>query len=198
MGFAHALAGEPALLPDAAADRAPGKAAAQAVSFERLVADEQAYVARLVHRLLGYRGDVDDVVQDVFAAALVAWPNFRGESSARTWLVRIALNRCRQYHRKRLLGRGLIEKLRRRWISPSINELAADSAVDDANHVVRRALAELRARDREVLVLHYLQELSLPEVARLVGVSRNAAEVRLSRARKRLKAVLENNLSDRR
>jgi RNA polymerase sigma-70 factor (ECF subfamily) len=198
MEFAHALARESTLLRDIAAHGAPVETETPAVSFERLVADEQAYVARLVHRLLGYRDEVDDVVQDVFAAALVAWPSFRGESSARTWLSRIAINRCRRQYRKRLLGRGLIEKIRRRWISPSINELAADSAVDDANEIVRRALAALGPRDRELLVLHYLQELSLPDVARMVGASHNAVEVRLSRARKRLKVILENESRDRR
>ncbi len=113
MDFAHALAGEPVLLRDAAAQTASVNTAARAVSFERLVADEQAYISRLVYRLTGYRSDVDDLVQDVFVAALVAWPKFRGDSSARTWITRIALNRCRLYHRRRLLGRGLIEKLRR-------------------------------------------------------------------------------------
>jgi RNA polymerase sigma-70 factor (ECF subfamily) len=198
MEFAHALAGESALLRDAAADRAPVEAEAPAVSFERLVADEHAYIARLAHRLLGYRGDVDDVVQDVFATALVAWPKFRGESSARTWLSRIAINHCRRQYRKRLLWRGLIEKLRRRWISPSINELAADSAVNDSDEIVRCALAALGPRDREMLVLHYLQGLALPEIAQVVGISRNAAEVRMSRARKRMKAILETDLSNRR
>ena len=122
MDFAHALAGEPALLRDAAAQTASAETAARAVSFERLVADEQAYIARLVYRLTGYRSDVDDLVQDVFVAALSAWPKFRGESSARTWITRIALNRCRLYHRRRLLGRGLIEKVRRGWYSQEVNE----------------------------------------------------------------------------
>jgi RNA polymerase sigma-70 factor, ECF subfamily len=196
MEFAHTLAGEPALLRDVAADRAPVQTEAPAVSFERLVADEQVYIARLVHRLLGYRDDVDDIVQDVFTAALVAWPKFRGESSARTWLSRIAINRCRRHYRQRMLGQGLFERIRRRWFFPALNELPANCEADDANEVVRCALAALGPRDREVLVLHYLQELALSEVAGLIGISRNAVEVRLSRARKRLKAILENDLSD--
>ncbi len=53
-------------------------------------------------------------------------------------------------------------------------------------------MTELRPRDREILVLHYLQELSVPEIAKLTGRSHNAIEVRLSRARQRLKVVLEN------
>jgi RNA polymerase sigma-70 factor, ECF subfamily len=197
MEFAHVLAGELVLLRDAAADRALVETAAQVASFERLVAEEQTYVARLVHRLLGYRDGVDDVVQDVLAAALVAWPKFRGESSARTWLVRIALNQCRRHHRRRLLWRGLIEKFRRRWLSVATNELRAEAAAHETNERVRCALAALRPCDREVLVLHYLQDLSLSEVAQLVGVSHNAVEVRLSRARKRLKVILKTSLSDR-
>src|SRR5688500_15340642 len=72
-----------------------------AASFDRLVVEEPAYVARLVGRLVGWRSDVDDVVQDVFVSALGGWARFRGDCSARTWLTRIALNKCRSYGRRR-------------------------------------------------------------------------------------------------
>jgi RNA polymerase sigma factor (sigma-70 family) len=191
MEFAHALAGDPALLRDAAGQTPPAETAARAVSFERLVADEQAYVVRLVHRLLGYRGDVDDLVQDVFVAALSGWSKFRGESSARTWITQIALNRCRLYHRRRLLGRGLIEKLRERMLSQVVQHSRTASESNESHEVVRNSLGKLWPRDREVLVLYYLQELSVAEIATLTGTSHNAVEVRLSRARQRLKTVLK-------
>jgi RNA polymerase sigma-70 factor (ECF subfamily) len=59
---------------------------------------------------------------------------------------------------------------------------------------VRKAITQLRQRDREVIVLHYLEQLSPGDIAESLKLSRNAVEVRLTRARKRLKEVLNRVL----
>jgi RNA polymerase sigma-70 factor (ECF subfamily) len=162
-----------------------------AASFEGLVVAEQAYVARLVGRLLGWRSDVDDLVQDVFVSALGAWPKFRGDCSARTWLTRIALNKCRSYERRRWLHLRLFAAWQARSSSPVEVQTAGN---DETAEEVRRAIEQLRQRDREIIVLHYLEQLSVAEVACLLGITRNAVEVRLARARQRLKAILGNHM----
>jgi RNA polymerase sigma-70 factor (ECF subfamily) len=192
MNTSHALELEFALLPSAAHEIERSRLAADAArAFDRVVVAEQAYVARLVGRLLGWRTDVDDVVQDVFVSALAAWPKFRGECAARTWLARIAINRCRSYQRRRLVGLGLVARLRERFSghapTPATNPIERDEECEK----VRGAMSRLRPRDREVLVLHYLEELPAAEVATLLGLSRGTVEVRLTRARCRLKKILE-------
>ena len=72
-------------------------------AFESLVSLYQGRIARLAYRLLGWSGDVDDVVQEVFLAALRNAGSFRGEASLWTWLTRITLNRCRTHQRRRLM-----------------------------------------------------------------------------------------------
>ncbi len=72
-------------------------------SFAELISAQQAPVARLVHRLMGWGEDVDDVVQEVFLAAWKNLHRFRGDSSLATWLTRVALNECRSHRRGRLL-----------------------------------------------------------------------------------------------
>ena len=84
---------------------------ARAVSGDRqavgqLVAAHQQRIARLVQRLLAWPDDVDDVVQDVFVHALRSLARFDGHSSLATWLVRIAINRCRSHQRRRWLRLG--------------------------------------------------------------------------------------------
>src|SRR5947209_5770914 len=77
-----------------------------AQAFEQVVALYQTRVARLASRLLGWRGDIndiDDVVQDVFLSALSKARSFRGESSLWTWLTIITLNRCRSQRRRAML-----------------------------------------------------------------------------------------------
>src|SRR5947209_2107430 len=72
-------------------------------AFEDIVALYRARVARLAHRLLGWGGDPEDVVQEVFLAALRKAKGFRGQASLWTWLATITVNRCRRQLRRQTL-----------------------------------------------------------------------------------------------
>jgi RNA polymerase sigma-70 factor (ECF subfamily) len=145
-------------------------------------------VTRLAYRLLGWRGDVEDLVHDVFLAAFKQRHRFRGEASAWTWLAAIAINQCRSHRRRQVL--------RFRWLrNRNRPEHAARSSEraeqDETAQRVRDAVAQLRIRDRELIVLHYLEELSTEQISAITGVSMKTIHVRLHRARQRLKALLE-------
>src|SRR3954471_13822216 len=149
-----------------------------AAAFEAVVAIHRPRIARLVYRLLGWPADVDDMVQEVFLSALTQCKKFRGESALATWLTVIALNKCRT-HRRGLLSRW--RTLRRASRRPVKLESSADAAAlkDDTLAQVREAIKKLAARDREVIVLHYLEDRPLPEMSGLLGIRTNAVEVRL-------------------
>ena len=161
-----------------------------AATFETVVAIHRPRITRLVYRLLGWPADVDDMVQEVFLAALSKCRKFRGESALATWLTVIALNKCRT-HRRGLLSRW--RTLRRASHRPVQLQSAADAAAmqDDTLAQVRDTIKKLPARDREVIVLHYLEDRGVIEMAELLGIKNNAVEVRLHRARQRLKKLLE-------
>jgi len=162
---------------------APGDA------LEKLIREYHAPVTRLAYRLLGWRGDVEDLVHDVFLAAFKQQHRFRGESSAWTWLAAITINRCRSMRRRKVL---YFRWLKRR----SVNREAASGMQrierDETGQRVRDAVAKLSPRDRELIVLHYLEELSIPEVSKIIGAGDKVIHVRLHRARKRLKELLGN------
>jgi RNA polymerase sigma factor (sigma-70 family) len=67
---------------------------------------------------------------------------------------------------------------------------------DETNQKVRDAVAALPPRDREVIVLFYLENQSISAIAGLLGSSNNAVEVRLHRARQKLKGALDGLLGD--
>src|SRR4051794_19333343 len=94
-------------------------AAGDTAAFTQVVALYQTRVARLASRLLGWSGDVDDVVQDVFLAALTKAGTFRGEASLWTWLTTLTLNQCRTRQR-----RALLFKRFRRWSAQSTAAVA--------------------------------------------------------------------------
>jgi RNA polymerase sigma-70 factor (ECF subfamily) len=179
-----------------AAALARGVATGHADAFDRLVADYQPRVERLAHRLLSWRSasDVDDVVQDVFLAALTHATKLRGERGAWAWLATVTVNACRTSRRKAwvrekfLFGRGRRE---------AEHAIAAPSDVSAESREtldrVRQAIDRLGARDREVIVLHCLEGMRLPDVAEVLGISNNAVQVRLHRARQRLKTELEDD-----
>ena len=84
--------------------RRRGSAPGPTVPFEALIEAQQETITRLVYRLLGWRKEeVEDVVQEVFLSAWQHWGRFRGECEVGTWLIRIAVNKCRSWHRKRFL-----------------------------------------------------------------------------------------------
>ena len=187
-------------------------------AFNRIVERYSAEVAALANRLLGWPGDVEDVTQDVFLAAFLSLRKFRGDCKLKTWLFTITINKCRSYRHKRKLRqlqaismwRGHLALVSRRWqdasgtqgrdglatngiemTRPPIETREAPMDVEDYKRV-RRAIAALPAKYREAVVLTYLQGLEAGEISRILGISRNALHVRLSRARDRLR----NNLTD--
>jgi RNA polymerase sigma factor (sigma-70 family) len=155
--------------------------------FDRLVAEFHRPVTRLAQRLLGWRGEVEDVVHDVFLAALKHRDRFRGDASTWTWLAAITINRCRTQRRRQLTTFRWL-----RWARNQSPVPIVQSGVerDETAARVRDAVAALPVKDREVVVLYYLEELSVAEISRLIGASTGAIDVRLHRARGRLKKLL--------
>jgi RNA polymerase sigma-70 factor (ECF subfamily) len=158
-------------------------------AFDELVDRHQERVARLARRLLGWSTDVDDVVQEVFLAALKNATRFRRGSSLETWLTTITLNKCRT-HRRGLLAR--LRFLTGFGAHPTPEEPPADAPAAHAESfsTAQSAIRRLSPREREVIVLHYLEEKPVDEIAHLVGSSRGAVDVRLHRARIRLREIL--------
>lgn len=147
---------------------------------------------RVAHRLLGWSGNghAQDVVQDVLAR-MMARPSriVAAGGSLESWLIAVTVNECRT-QKRRWLAR--LNVLRRRPVQE-----AAPAAVDwEIQTQVRSAVGKLPPRDREVIVLHYLEELPVAEIARMLGLKCNAVEVRLHRARNRLKEKLERYVKD--
>jgi RNA polymerase sigma-70 factor (ECF subfamily) len=163
-------------------------------AFDELVRIYAAPVAALAFRLLGWRGDYEDVVQDVFVAALERAGKFRSGSSLWTWLAAITVNRCRAKWRRRRARELAAAFLPRREAEAHPSDRQAIDSETSAE--VRRAVAALPAKLREVIVLHYLQEIPVDEIARVVRASRGAVEVRLHRGREKLRAVLATMIEE--
>ena len=164
--------------------KGPEDAVQTEARLEELVARYQTSLYRTCCLYLGDAALAEDAVQETFLKAYRALPNFRGESSEKTWLMRIAVNTCRDAMRS-----GWFRHTDRRVTPDMLPEAAAPAeAGDDA------LLAEgmnLPAKQREVVLLYYYQDMDTHEIAKALGLAHSSVSGRLRSARARLRAVLE-------
>ncbi|SAL71443.1 RNA polymerase sigma factor [Caballeronia peredens] len=157
-------------------------------AVREIVARKLPRIVALAARMLGDRDEADDVAQEAFMRIWKIAPAWRpGAARFDTWLHRVTLNLC--YDRLR--------RHRESSVSDELPEQAdlaplPDERLDAAHASARmqQALATLPARQREALVLQYYQELPNAEAAALMGVSVEALESLLARARRNLRAAL--------
>jgi RNA polymerase sigma-70 factor (ECF subfamily) len=143
-----------------------------------------ARIRRFVANSLGGAADeADDILQETFIALADALPFFRGDSSLFTFACAIA-------HRK-VLSFIRINARRARLIRTAPMTADATPHNTGADREFSRALAELRPEYREVLLLKYVEEVGVSEIARILRLSEHAVESRLARARKALRKSLK-------
>jgi len=164
-------------------------------AFDRIVERYSTDVGALANRLLGWPGEVEDVSQDVFLAAYLGLKRFRSQCSLKSWLFTITINKCRSHRRRQMLRLRTSGRARRQApMSPNRSEHG--NPVDKETFGrVRKAVAALPGKYREPVVLKYIEELATDEITQILGISQNALNVRLSRARGCLKQQL-NSLAE--
>ena len=150
-------------------------------------------LARLVGRLLVWHSDCDDVLQEVLLSVWQRAGSYRGQGSLEGWLKKIALNRCRNHFRalsavQRKLERFSILIGKRETDQPTPSTF---SNKDDGQTPLMLALRKLDGKDRTAIVLFYLEEMPGEEVAASLGIKLETFHVRLHRARKKLKRLIE-------
>jgi RNA polymerase sigma-70 factor, ECF subfamily len=169
--------------------------AGDVAAFDRLVAWYEPQIRRVAQRLLA-ESQVDDVVQDVFLAALRQLGRFRGDSRLSTWLTSIALRQCRrrqrwQYRWTSMLRRRAVQGVEAEGGRADGASLEAERAAE-----VCRAVDQLPLLLREVVVLRYMQQLSFAEMTELLGVARGTIDVRLNRAKAKLRELLAKFMAE--
>ncbi len=147
-------------------------------------------IFRIVAGNIGDPEEALDLVQETFVAAHRALGRYDGLRPMRGWLVTIALNKCRDWRRRRAVRRLFAFALP---LDASTAEVPEDRALPDTEAAdraevqrVARAIAELPASLREPLVLRTVQDLSQAETATILGITEKAVETRVRRARAKL------------
>jgi RNA polymerase sigma-70 factor (ECF subfamily) len=177
-------------------------------AFNELVRMFERRVYGLLFRMLGRRDEAEDLAQEVFVQVFKAIDQFRGESKLSTWVYRIAINLSKnrlKYNERRHDGEhDEVEAMAERV---SLNQAVGvtSAGVDrpddlyrgrEMERVVQRALAQLEADFREVLVLRDIEDLSYEEIAQITGLADGTVKSRIHRARAQLKVLVEQALGE--
>jgi len=154
------------------------------VAFERLFERYHAPVLNYLHRMVGDRALAEDLAQDSFVKAYRALGNTRPDLAFKAWLYRIATNTAISYLRRKKLIR---------WVPIlGTQDYASNESIERSvgrRHDVETALKQLPTHYAAVLILRHYEGLSLAETADALGISENAAKLRLFRARKAFAGV---------
>ena len=155
--------------------------------FERLYAAEAAGLFSFLAYRTGDRALAEDLLADAFERALRARGRFdRRRGSQKTWLYAIALNCLRDHARRASAEARAVE---RAGISPTHPESDPLAAVEHRDEL-GRALATLSAEEREAIALRFGADLTVPEIARVLGEPLTTVEGRVYRALRKLRSEL--------
>jgi RNA polymerase sigma-70 factor (ECF subfamily) len=157
-------------------------------AFETLYRKHEHLVYRTALAILGNSQSAEEVLQDCFLRAYKHLHRLNGEPSVSPWLHRVAVNLCYSRLRRNYLSRMTVplESLSNRLfpsLGPSPEESTQDSEISAA---IQRGIASLDLKHRSVVVLYYLQEFSLEEVAYILDCPVGTVKSRLHYARKEL------------
>ena len=152
-------------------------------------------VAATVIGMLGPGPEADDVGQETFVRLYRALPKFRGDSTLASYVTRIAINLCRNEWQRRKRRSDIFVRDESDQ-SDNVPGPAGDAESLPERDLVRRALLQLAAEYREVIVLRLMDGFSTREAAGILDVPEGTVTSRLARGQMKLRAILEPMLKE--
>ncbi len=152
--------------------------------FDRLYTSYADDVLRVAYFYLGDRQKAEDVTQDVFVRLLTRTPTIE-PGHEKAWLLKVALNRCRDLWRAAWVKRVVLGSPFDCIPGPDEIEMRTEKA--DLMEAVNR----LSPAFKEVLLLHYYQGFGISEISEMLDLPEGTISSRLSRARKKLEQILK-------
>ena len=158
-------------------------------AFAILVHRYQRLVISIVYRMTGQSQLAEDLAQEAFIKAWMNLSRFRGESSFRSWLGRIATNLAIDHLRKSKPETALTDQWATREDSPQASALKSE-----LRQRVRDAVLEIPMQSRAALVLREYEGLSYKEIADVLDIPMGTVMSRLNYARTRLRDLLKSEM----
>ncbi len=137
----------------------------------------------------------EDIFQDVFIKVNQKLNTFEGNSSIKTWIIRITINTCKDFLKsawnKRVVP--MMEYQEDAIVSDSDYE---EVETKDTREMIKKTVLSLPPKYKDIIICVYYQDMTITEAAQALRIAEGTAKSRLSRARQKLKSVLEGRISD--
>ena len=154
------------------------------VDFEKLYAQTYDDLYRFVASRVSMRHDAEDLVEDTYLRALSSMD--RVKSNPRAWVFKIAANRIKNYYRDKKPMNAIPESIQ------SMQDVEHTILTAERARELASALSHLPDDDQILVSLRYFSHLSYTDIAQAMQITQTAARVRMTRALKKLKRLLQN------
>jgi len=159
-------------------------------AYARLVKRHQAKVASQLWRFTRDKAHHEELVQDVFVEAFFSLKTYRGEAPFEHWVAKITTAVGYRYWKNRTKERQDPSVPLEEWLQIPADRVEAMEPTEAAD-LLHRLLDRLQARDRLVLMLRYVEDLTVEETAARTGWTQTMVKVQAWRARKKLKRLFQ-------
>jgi RNA polymerase sigma-70 factor (ECF subfamily) len=137
----------------------------------------------------------EDIFQEVFIKVNQKLSTFEGNSSIKTWIIRITINACKDYL-KSAYNRRVVPMMEYQEDAIVSSSDYDEVEKQDTRHLVKETVLSLPVKYRDIVLSVYFQDMTIAEAAQALNISEGTAKSRLSRARQKLKDLLEGRISD--
>lgn len=155
--------------------------------FRYLVQRYQEPIAKLAFFHIQDIHQAEDITQETFVRAYKYLPSYKPEQSMKNWLFAIAVNLCREWHRRMVFTVPLKSIFHLHAPENVVEEVIRDENV----HEIKTWLNSLPAKESIVLVLHYINEFTIREVAEILDIPEGTVKSRLNRGLGRLRQTIQ-------
>jgi RNA polymerase sigma-70 factor, ECF subfamily len=155
--------------------------------IDQLMQEYSDDILHLVYTYVKNRTTAEDLTQEIFLKCYEKLNQFNQQATLKTWVYRIASNHCKDYlrswhYRKITLSDKILD-----YIPSKSKQVEEEIIANSEENILTNTVMNLPLKYREVVFLHYYEELSLAEISKITTVNINTIKTRLKRAKELLK-----------
>jgi RNA polymerase sigma-70 factor (ECF subfamily) len=155
--------------------------------LDQLMLEYSDGILHLVYTYVKNRAVAEDLTQEIFIKCYEKLSQYNQQATIKTWLYRIASNHCKDYLRSWHYRKITLNEKIWDYIPSKEKQVEDEIITKNEENSLANAVMNLPIKYREVVVLHYYEELSLAEISKITTVNINTLKTRLKRAKELLK-----------
>lgn len=166
-----------------------------AYTIESLIRQYGNDVLRTAYMYVKDLHTAEDIFQEVFIKVNQKLSTFEGNSSIKTWIIRITINTCKD-HLKSAYNRKVVPMMEYQEDAIVSDSDYEEVESQDTRELIKNTVLSLPPKYKDIVLCVYFQDMSITEAANTLNIAEGTAKSRLSRARQKLKTILEGRISD--